>query len=234
MPGWKKQRYGRGRKQQLRYKRGKLWLKKKHFKKTKVSTRTGHLSVQQKVFDQSLTIDAGNYPNGIIYSMEFKGSDVEQFPTFATLFDQYRINAVKVTMLPTTNQPSVSNPAATFASSVDLDGGTPPATFDELLQCSNARTSPWSAAGGLTPYKSVYCKPRFGNAVITDIDAATGQPTQFTIGLGSRKQWLDISDRGNTVHHGINFGWYFGQATVSNTQNINMVITYYLQFRKVR
>ena len=216
------------------YKKRRLnWLKRKRYKKNKTSIRTGHLSVQQKVFDQSLSIQAGNYPNGVIYSMDFKAADCPQFPTLSTLFDQYRINAVKVTMLPTTNQPAVSNPAATFASSIDLDGGTAPATFDELLQCSNARTSPWSAAGGLTPYKSVYCKPRFGNAVITEVNAQ-GQPAQFTIGLGNRKQWLDISDRGNTVHHGINFGWYFGQATVSNEQSINMIITYYLQFRKVR
>lgn len=233
MPYGKKHKYGR-RRMQLRYKRGKFWLKRKHFKKTKVSTRTGHLSVQQKVFDQSLTLPAGIYPNGLLYKMQFQAEDIEQFPTFATLFDQYRINAIKVTMLPTTNQPSVSNPAATFASSIDLDGDSTITTFDQLLQCSNARTSPWSAAGGLTPYKAVYCKPRFKNAVITDICGNTGQPSSFSIGLGSRKQWLDVGDRGRTVHHGINFGWYFGQATVSNDQAINMVITYYIQFRKVR
>ena len=216
-----------------RYRKRRSWLKSKRYKKRRTSTRTGFLSVQQKVLDTSMELEAGAWPNGIVKTMDFKASQVAQFPTYAALFDQYRINAVKVTLLPTTNAPGSTNPAATFASSVDLDGGTVTTTFDQILQCSNARTSPWSSMGGLTPYKSIYLKPRTADALITAVNPA-GQPTAFSVGLGNRSQWLDVADNGDTVHHGLHLGWYFGLATVSALQGLNVVITYYLQFRKVR
>lgn len=210
------------------------WLKKR-FKKNRVSTRTGHLSIQQKVLSTTTSFAAGNYPTGIIEKYSFTAAATPQWNTLSTLFDQYRINGIKMTFLPTTNSPNSTtvNPSATFATSVDLDGDNNITTFDELLQCSNCRTSAWSAQGGLTPYKSVYFKPRTTDIIGKTFDA-TGQPTTFSNALGDRKQWIDVSDRGQTPHYGLNVGWYFGDATVLFEQNLNIVITYYIQFRKVR
>ncbi len=206
---------------------------KRRYKKINTSTRTGHLSVQQKVLDTSFEIDTGNYPTGLILKKEFFAAEIPQWNNFAALFDQYRICGVKVTMLPTSNQPAVSNTAATFASSIDLDGDKTISTFDDLLQCSNTKTSPWSAAGGLTPYKSVYCKPRCQNAIVRTL-GADGQPATYSMALANRKAWIDVADQGLTKHHGINFGWYFGNEQVQNIQLVNMVVTYYIQFRKIR
>lgn len=210
------------------------WLKRR-YKKNRVSKRTGHLSVQQKVLSTGTVFEAGAYPTGIIKKYAFQAADLPQWDTFAALFDQYRINAVKITFLPTTNSPNSTtvNPSATFATSIDLDDDNSITTFDELLQCSNCKTSPWSAQGGLTPYKSVYLKPRHQSILGKTFDAA-GQPTTFSTALGNRKAWLDVSDRGTTPHFGLNVGWYFGAQTVLLQQDLNIVATYYLQFRKVR
>lgn len=199
------------------------------------SVRTGFLEVQQKQLDTSFQIPAGPNPTGIIKKYEFKAEDVTQWNTFSLLFDQYRINGIKLTFLPTTNSDPTQTQSGTFAWSIDLDGDATIATFPQLLQCSNTHTSPWSGTGGLTPYKKIYLQPRAHDAIITDLDPVTGQPASFNSGLANRKQWLDISDRGKTVHYGLNVGWYFGSSGDMNTgQELQVIITYYLQFRKVR
>ena len=211
----------------FRRKRGK-------YMRAGTSVRTGHLSVQQKVLDTSFELPGGPSPTGIIKKYSFKASDITQFSTMSQLFDQYRINGVKLTFLPTTYSSPTQNQSGTFASSIDLDGDNVITTFPQLLQCSNTHCSPWSGTGGLTPYKSIYLRPRAHDALITELDA-TGQPSAFSAGLANRKQWLDISDRGETTHYGLNVGWYFGASGLLNEpQELQVIITYYVQFRKVR
>ncbi len=214
-------------------KRRAMKRRRKKYVKRGTSVRTGFLDVQQKVLDTSVTLPAGPHPTGYIQKFSFKASDLAQWNTFASLFDQYRINGVKLTFLPTTNTDDTVNVGATFATSIDLDGDNSITTFDQLLECANTKTSAWSSAGGLTPYKKVFLRPRCHDAMITDLNAQ-GQPNTFSAGLASRKQWLDISDRGNTIHYGLNVGWYFGNANLGADQDLNVVITYYIQFRKVR
>jgi len=199
------------------------------------SVRTGFLNVQQKELDTSFALEAGPHPTGIIKKYSFQAANLAQWTTFASLFDQYRINGIKMTFLPTTaaSNATTINPGATFASSIDLDGDNIITTFPQLLECSNTKTSAWTSQGGLTPYKTVFLRPRAHDAMITELDA-TGQPASFSAGLASRKQWLDVSDRGLTTHYGLNVGWYFGNAVVNADQELNVIITYYMQFRKVR
>jgi len=197
------------------------------------SIRTGFLDVQQKLL-MTDEIPGGPNPTGIIKKYDFQASTLAQWPTFASLFDQYRINGIKMTFLPTTNTNDQANPGGTFATSIDLDGDNNITTFSQLLECANTRTSAWSTAGGMTPYKKVFLRPRAHDALITDLDA-TGQPVSFSQGLANRKQWIDISDKGTTSHYGLNVGWYFGNnALLSLPQELNVIITFYIQFRKVR
>lgn len=210
------------------------WRRRRKFMRKGTSVRTGFLSVQQKVLDTSFSLPGGPSPTGIIKKYEFKASDIYQWPNISLLFDQYRINGVKLTFLPTTYSAPTQNQSGTFASSIDLDGDNTITTFPQLLQCSNTKTSPWSGTGGLTPYKSIFLRPRAHDAMITELDA-TGQPASFSNGLANRKQWIDISDRGNTTHYGLNVGWYFGASGLLNEpQELQVIITYYVQFRKVR
>ncbi len=124
------------------------------------SVRTGYLNVQQKELDTSFFLPAGPNPTGIIKKYSFQAANLAQWATFASLFDQYRINGIKMTFLPTTATPDadVVNPSGTFATSIDLDGDNIITTFPQLLECSNTRTSAWSSQGGLTPYKTVFLR----------------------------------------------------------------------------
>ena len=197
------------------------------------SIRTGFLDVQQKQLRTDFEIPAGPYPTGLIQRWSFKGADLTQWATFSSLFDQYRISGIKMTFLPVTNTSDTSNQGGTFAYAVDLDGDGLIQTMPQLLECSNSHTRPWSSAGGMKPFQKVFLRPRCHDAVITSINAQ-GQPGSFSAGLANRKQWLDISDRGQTIHYGLITGWYFGQDELNNDMKMNVVITYYMQFRKVR
>lgn len=194
--------------------------------------RTGYISLRQKAISNQV-IPAAAYPNGFLREYTFTADQIPQFQAFAGLFDQYRIKAVKMTFLPTTNTDEVVNQGGTFASSIDLDGDLSITTFNQLLQCANTKTSAWSTAGGLTPYKSVYLRPRASNALITSLNAA-GQPATFTPALANPNQWIDIADRGRTIHYGVNIGWNFGNNTLNADQDVQIITTYYIQFRKVR
>lgn len=206
----------------------------RRYMKSGTSVRTGFLSVQQKVLDTSFTLPGIPNPTGIIKKYSFQAADIAQWSTMSQLFDQYRINGIKLTFLPTTFSAPTQNQSGTFASSIDLDGDNVISTFPQLLQCANCKTSPWSGTGGLTPYKKIFLRPRAHDAMITELDA-TGQPASFSNALASRKQWIDISDRGLTTHYGLNVGWYFGGSGLLNEpQELQVIITYYMQFRKVR
>lgn len=213
----------------------RAWRRHSKYVKRGTSIRTGFLNVQQKVLDTSFALEAGPHPTGIIKKYSFQAADLTQWATFASLFDQYRINGIKMSFLPTTatSDAAVINPGGTFATSIDLDGDNQITTFPQLLECANTKSTSWTSQGGLTPYKKVFLRPRAHDALITSLDA-TGQPATFSAGLASRKQWIDVSDRGLTTHYGLNVGWYFGNALLNADQELNVIVTYYIQFRKVR
>lgn len=227
-----KARYGRRRYHGAR--RIQRWFRGARAARRRAGTsvKTGYMKVVQKVLDQ-VVMPAGAHPTGIVQQHKFEISNIAQFNTYSTLFDQYRLNAVKMTFLPTTNTNDTANVGGTFVSSIDLDGDTTITTFDDILQCSNSKTSPWSAAGGLTPYKSIYLKPRNRDALVRDVDPVTNVPS-FSTTLGPRNAWIDLGDRGLTEHFGLHTGWFFGNALLNNDQELNIITTYYIEFRKVR
>ncbi len=196
----------------------------------RTGVKTGFLKVIQKTLTQ-INLPSGPHPLGIVDKYKFEIADIPQFNTYSALFDQYRLTGVKMTFLPTTNTNDTANVGGTFISSIDLDGDTTITTFDDILQCSNSKTSPWSTAGGMTPYKKVFVRPRTRDALVRDI--CNNVPVLSTA-LGDSKQWIDLGDRGRTEHYGFNIGWYFGNAQLNAPQELNVITTYYISFRKVR
>ncbi len=204
---------------------------KTNARRAKTGVKTGHLAVEQKVLSQAITLPAGPQPTGIVEKLKFEISEIPQFSTYSALFDQYRLTGVKVTLLPTTNTNDTANVGGSFIWSIDLDGDTTITTFDDILQCSNSHTSPWSSTGGMTPYKKMFVRPRTRDALVRDI--SNNVPVLSTA-LGDAGQWIDLGDRGTTEHFGINIGWFFGNAQLNAPQELNMITTYYIKFRKVR
>lgn len=215
------------------YRIQKAWRarKAKNRRRGRTGVKTGFLAVEQKVLSQDITLPAGPAPTGIVHKLKFEIADIPQFSTYSALFDQYRLSGVKVTLLPTTNTNDQHNVGGSFIWSIDLDGDTTITTFDDILQCSNSHTSPWSSTGGMTPYKKIFVRPRTRDALVRDI--CNNVPVLSTA-LGDARQWIDLGDRGMTEHFGINLGWYFGNAQLNESQELNMITTYYIKFRKVR
>lgn len=214
------------------YRRRRFYRKRRVFPRT--SAKTGSLTCKQKVLDSSHIIPAGGLPNGHVVKLAFELQDLQQYNTFNSLFDQYKINGIRVDLLATNNTNDITNAGGTFVSSIDLDSDSSITTFSDVLTCSNAKTSAWSAAGGLTPRKSVFLKPRAANLLYSGNVDAQGNAI-YTTSLQSRKEWIDMGDRGKTKFHGLILGWDInGGAGLVADQPINMIITYYLQFRKVR
>ena len=210
----------------------KRFYRRRYKKRTTAST--GALTCKQKVLDSSVIIPAGGLPNGHVVKLAFELQDLQQYSTFNSLFDQYKLNGVKVQLLPTNNTNDITNAGGNFVSSVDLDADSSITTFSDILTCSNAKTSAWSSAGGLTSRKTMFLKPRAANLLYSGNVDAQGNAI-YTTSLQSRKQWIDMGDRGKTKFHGLILGWDInGGAGLVADQPVNMIITYYLQFRKVR
>jgi len=220
------------RKIQRAWRRKRPWIhRRRNKRRARTGVKTGHLSVEQKVLSQDITLPSGPLPTGYVQKLKFEIAEIPQFSTYSALFDQYRLTGVKVTLLPTTNTNDTANVGGSFIWSIDLDGDTTITTFDDILQCSNSHTSPWSSTGGMTPYKKIFVRPRTRDALVRDI--CNNVPVLSTA-LGDAGQWIDLGDRGMTEHFGINIGWYFGNAQLNAPQELNMITTYYIKFRKVR
>lgn len=185
----------------------------------------------QKDMSKSFELPAGSYPAGFIKQFTFNISNVVNLPELRRLFDQYRIRAVSIQLMPQSNTNDTVNPALTYASSVDLDGGSA-ATWSDLLACSNAKVGNWSNAGGNVCHKKHYLKPRWKAVHIVD---PTTTPVTYGNSLGNRNAWLNLADAGETDHYGINCGWLTPPGvSVGFAMDVSVITTYYIQFRKVR
>ncbi|AXH75401.1 MAG: capsid protein [Cressdnaviricota sp.] len=215
--------------------RGRRKMYKRKYK-TKTTQKTGFLSIRQKEF-LSYTIPAGPLPNGFVRQLSFNIQSLPNFAALNRLFDQYRIFAVAGSLTPHTNTDDTINPGQSYIQSIDLDGG-PVANYDTILQCANAKQSPWCTAGGMVPMKKFFLRPRFLNTIVVDPGdpaAVPPVPPTYSQTLGNRKAWIDLADNGLTEHYGMNFGWRTASPVGLNVeQTVNVALTFYLQFRKVR
>lgn len=211
-----------------RYGKRRRKIGMRRYRRKPASKRTGFLSLQQKE-NFTYTIPAGPLPNGFVRQLTFNIAALPNFVEFDRLFDQYRICAVAGTLTPHTNTNDTINPGQTFIQSIDLDGQLA-TQYDQILACSNAKQSPWTSTGGMVPMKKFYLKPRFLNNILQTIN-----PDVYSRTLGRPGAWIDLADNGLTTHYGMNFGWRTASPVGLNVeQTVNVSLTYYLQFRKVK
>lgn len=211
------------------------WRRRKRYSRP-TTVRTGSLTIRQKEFGTIVLGDPTlpfpqNIPTGIYHQQKFSIENIGNLAEVTRLFDQYRINAVSYTLLPTANTDAATQNGFTFSSSIDLDGGgLVPQTIPNMLARANAKTSPWTATGGMTPYRKIYLKPRWANLLVNDV---SGGVVQTARGLGNRKQWIDIAYP-EVEHHGLDLLWFNSLNRINAPQYVDVITTYYLQFRKVR
>lgn len=216
----------------------RAWRKRRRYRRYRkpASARTGSLTVRQKEFS---TITLGDptqpfpqaIPTGMYHKITFDIENIPNIMEYQRLFDQYRICAVSFTLTPTTNTDDATQPGFTFASSIDLDGGgLIPQTIPQMLARANVKTSPFASNGGMTPYKKIYLKPRWANLLVNDVSGGTVATAR---GFGSRKMWLDMAYPG-IEHHGLDLMWFNSLNRINAPMYVDVITTYYLQFRKVR
>lgn len=78
----------------------------------------------------------------------FSLSDLPNYTEFTSLYDMYKVNAVKITFIPQVTQSvssgTVNNPNASsrFFSAIDYNDGTAPTSLDDLRQYQTCRMTP--------------------------------------------------------------------------------------------
>lgn len=143
---------------------------------------------------------------------------------FTSLYDQYRINGIKVTLIPRGNQSDIGTASGTVAQSVgvfsviDYDDISPLTSLNQALQYQNLKMT------RSHQIHSRYFKPRILNSVLAN--AGTGAVAN----AGSTRGWLDVNS-GDVPHMGVKFVL---QQSPNSTQTFDVKIDYYLAFKNVR
>lgn len=147
-------------------------------------------------------------------------SNINQFSSFAAVFDQYRVSEIELWLLPRhTNPLSVSSTGNTglLYTVIDYDDASSLSTALAFEQYSNCVVSP--------TYVGVYRKFKPHIAVANYAGSFTGYSN---VVMG----WVDCSTTG-TVMYGVKIGCSVCDAT-SDEQVFDVVARYHVEFRNVR
>lgn len=186
---------------------------------------------RQQIFSFKRSVDASNWSLDATSQVFYKGfafslSDVPNVTEFTSLFDQYRILAVKVTFYPefTQFQPPATTgwPASEFYSVIDYDDAGLPTSLDELNQFSTVKRQYFSRP--ITRYfkPQIICK-----GVLTSTSTNDGY---FLVG---RKRWLDMATP-QISYLGLKCAISFNSGVARPASIVRVRYIYYFQCKNVR
>lgn len=158
----------------------------------------------------------------------FRLADLPSFTDFTNLFDQYRLDGVRVTFMPRYQDPSIGGPNAYSPATAtpniwlqaDEDSDSNLTSQLSAMQSERARMIK-------NPFKpfSVYCRPRFSKEVRVTAGIAGAAP-----GTG----WCDTLNSG-VIHYGVTIGGSSPGYTAGATFNPMVYDVYakmYLRFKE--
>lgn len=160
--------------------------------------------------------------------LSFTLSQVAGNAELTALFDQYRINGIKYSLIPRGNTAEIT--ASSGASSVfqgqstgvfsviDYDDATAPTTITQLMEYQNLKMT------RATQTHSRYFKPRVNLQGVTNLGTGATGPTMNTRG------WIDC-DFINVPHFGLKLAL---QQAVNYNLTYDVKIDFYLAFKNVR
>lgn len=175
-----------------------------------------------------------NTPPRITGALKWKLSDVVNYSEFVALFDQYRINMIKVDIIwkasgtsqvESQNNNTVAMPILYHV--IDLDDDTAP-TYDSIRQYNKTHITYFSTT---LRKKSIMIKPRYLNLI-----GNTGLFSTSSRSLGDPKAWIDVAYP-ELFHYGLKWVVDVPQGispTTATHASFDVVTTYYLQFRQTR
>lgn len=176
---------------------------------------------KQSVTKTGLANLGAGVPSGM--GIKFQLSDCDQSATFASLFDQYRIDKVVIKLLPrativSTLGSAMAQAPSYFLVAVDHDDANTPATEAELRQYDNCKIVPATSS-----IKSFTVKPKIATA-------AFGGGV-FTSYLNSKASWIDIASTG-VEHYG--FKIILPPSSTASSFAFEIMCDYYLSFKNAR
>lgn len=147
----------------------------------------------------------------------FSLNDVPNSTEFTSLYDMYKINAIKIEFLPQQTQSisigSVNNPNASsrFFSVIDYNDGSAPTSIDELRQYQTCKYTPI-----LQPHKRIIYKPKIldTNGFSISPWMSTASPSANYFGLKVAVEPMD--------------------STSTTSMMYTVEVTYYLSFKQVK
>ncbi len=151
-------------------------------------------------------------------AMQFRLNALPDYTEFTTLFDQYRIDKVKVQFMPRGNSSEVgtNNNNCKIFTVLDYDDDTAPASIDAVCEYDNLRT------GTYDKDHTRSLVPKFSDAIYQSAVATA---------YGPKTGWLDCSYPA-VPHYGLK---YVLQATAAASNVIiDIKYTYYVSFKAVR
>lgn len=159
----------------------------------------------------------------LVYGQEFSIADIPNLVDFSTLFDVIRINAIKITWVPTATSAD-ANPNSTqifmpnICSVIDYTDSSAPANLNELMQYASFKRSK------LTSGHSRYFKPRMAMDAVGQLGAT---------GYVSRR--ADYHSFGVPLaHYGVK--WMLDQIfnVASGGIGVDRYVTFYFSCKTVR
>lgn len=164
-----------------------------------------------------------NVGTTLMYGQEFKFADMPNSSEFSNLFDMYKINAIKITFVPTATGAD-ANPNSTqifmpnLLSVLDYTDAAQPSGINELMQYPNCKRTK------LTRTHTRYFKPR----VLRDV-VGQGAATGF-----ESKPWPYVSFGVDVTGYGIKWGLDQVFNVASGGIGVDRYVTYYFSCKNVR
>lgn len=152
-----------------------------------------------------------------LQAFNFSLNDLPNYTEFTNLYDQYKINCVKIMFTPqmTVNNSlsTANNPAANvrFFSAIDYNDSTAPASIDELREYHTCKCTPI-----LRIHKRIIYKPK-----ILDSSSYSLSP------------WIATSSP-STNYFGLKIGIEPTSSTIDQTMAYSVECRYYMTFKQVK
>lgn len=172
-------------------------------------------------------------------ALTFNALNVENIASYLNLFDQYRINWVKVdieNLYPSgsigysaTGTATVARPYSDLYIAKDFDSAAVPTTMQQVTGISGVQMK--SFTDGRSRFSTVVV-PRAAEALET-FDPVTHVETQTTVKVGKPRQWIN-STGPNVTHYGLKM-WYTNWVNTFSSQQITALrftFTFNMSFKQ--
>jgi hypothetical protein len=150
-----------------------------------------------------------------LFAFNFQLGYLPSYTEFTALYDQYKIDAVDITILPSSVTSTPADQASGFVVlAVDYDDATTPANVDSLLQYGAAEVFPINSAIRMR------LRPRMAVAAYSGA---------FTSYANTPSTWIDVASP--SVQH---YGLKFGSSATTTSVKWQVFARYHLQMKSSR